>query len=82
MKRKERQRISEMKGTLGGTEHQVEPMESTVRETEARREENEINKVEGEKRNKRTLSPGLGVRLNLSYRHLSYRCPATLLPLH
>lgn len=44
-----------MKAKLGGTEQQVEPMESTVRKTEAGREKNEINKVEGEKRNKRTL---------------------------
>lgn len=44
-----------MKAKLGGTEQQVEPMESTVRKTEAGRAKNEINKVEGEKRNERTL---------------------------
>lgn len=55
LKEKRRKTISEMKAKLKVIKKQIETMEGTVREIEARRNENEINKAEIKKRDKRIL---------------------------
>lgn len=55
LKEKRRKTISEMKAKLKVIKKQIETMEGTVSEIEARRNENEINKAEIKKRDKRIL---------------------------
>lgn len=55
LKEKRRKTISEMKAKLKVIKKQIETMEGTVSEIEARRNENEINKAEIKNRDKRIL---------------------------
>lgn len=55
LKEKRRKTISEMKAKLKVIKKQIETMEGTVSEIEARRNENEINKAEIKKKDKRIL---------------------------